>query len=141
MPRRAKVTHVPRSAHGDDGHDGELEIDEDYEAGTGSTARKVRGQIARQIRLRPAIEAGEHTKPYDTPLIEPGKPRPGGPRPRPDSPDASDGLAEALERVNATLETKPGTVPTSMRERLAQHRTNPSCNSCHSVIDPLGFSL
>jgi Protein of unknown function (DUF1592)/Protein of unknown function (DUF1588)/Protein of unknown function (DUF1585)/Protein of unknown function (DUF1587)/Protein of unknown function (DUF1595) len=43
--------------------------------------------------------------------------------------------------VNATLETKPGTVPTTMRERLAQHRTNPSCNSCHSVIDPLGFSL
>ena len=82
--------------HGRPAPDGDLEIDEDYEAGTGSTARKVRGQIARQIRLRPAIEAGEHTKPYDTPLIEPGKPRPGGPRPRPDSPDASDGLAEAL---------------------------------------------
>lgn len=43
--------------------------------------------------------------------------------------------------VNATLETKPGTAPTTMRERLAQHRTNPSCNGCHSVIDPLGFSL
>jgi mono/diheme cytochrome c family protein len=43
--------------------------------------------------------------------------------------------------VNATLETKPGTIPATMRERLAQHRTNPSCNSCHSVIDPLGFSL
>jgi hypothetical protein len=28
-----------------------------------------------------------------------------------------------------------------MRERLAQHRQNPSCNSCHSVIDPLGFAL
>jgi len=27
------------------------------------------------------------------------------------------------------------------RERLAQHRTNASCNGCHSVIDPLGFSL
>ena len=34
-----------------------LEIDEDYEAGTGSTVRRARGQIARQIRLRPAIEA------------------------------------------------------------------------------------
>jgi mono/diheme cytochrome c family protein len=43
--------------------------------------------------------------------------------------------------VNATLETKPGALPTSMRERLAQHRTDPSCNSCHSVIDPLGFAL
>jgi len=43
--------------------------------------------------------------------------------------------------VNATLETKPGTIPASMRERLAQHRTQSTCNSCHSVIDPLGFSL
>jgi len=43
--------------------------------------------------------------------------------------------------VNATLETKPGTIPTTMRERLAQHRKESTCNSCHSVIDPLGFSL
>jgi hypothetical protein len=43
--------------------------------------------------------------------------------------------------VNATLETKPGAVPTTMRERLAQHRTSATCNGCHSVIDPLGFSL
>jgi Protein of unknown function (DUF1592)/Protein of unknown function (DUF1588)/Protein of unknown function (DUF1585)/Protein of unknown function (DUF1587)/Protein of unknown function (DUF1595)/Planctomycete cytochrome C len=43
--------------------------------------------------------------------------------------------------VNTTLETKPGAIPTSMRERLAQHRTDPSCNSCHTVIDPLGFAL
>jgi hypothetical protein len=43
--------------------------------------------------------------------------------------------------VNATLETKPGSVPATMRERLAQHRTSPTCNGCHSVIDPLGFSL
>jgi hypothetical protein len=43
--------------------------------------------------------------------------------------------------VNATLETKPGTIPPTMRERLAQHRTQSTCNSCHSVIDPLGFSL
>jgi mono/diheme cytochrome c family protein len=38
-------------------------------------------------------------------------------------------------------ENKPGAVPTSIRERLAQHRQNPSCNSCHAVIDPLGFAL
>ncbi|MCU1335736.1 MAG: hypothetical protein JWO19_1317 [Bryobacterales bacterium] len=43
--------------------------------------------------------------------------------------------------VNTTLETKPGTIPPTMRERLAQHRTQSTCNSCHSVIDPLGFSL
>jgi hypothetical protein len=38
-------------------------------------------------------------------------------------------------------ENKPGAMPASIRERLAQHRQNPSCNSCHSVIDPLGFAL
>jgi hypothetical protein len=43
--------------------------------------------------------------------------------------------------VNAALETKPGSAPKTIRERLAQHRTNPTCNSCHSVIDPLGFTL
>jgi hypothetical protein len=29
----------------------------------------------------------------------------------------------------------------SERERLARHRTSPSCNSCHQLIDPLGFAL
>jgi len=43
--------------------------------------------------------------------------------------------------VNATLETKPGTIPATMRERLAQHRKESTCNSCHSIIDPLGFAL
>jgi hypothetical protein len=38
-------------------------------------------------------------------------------------------------------ENKPGAAPRSIRERLAQHRQNPSCNSCHAVIDPLGFAL
>ena len=38
-------------------------------------------------------------------------------------------------------ETKPDAPPATIRERLAQHRTNPSCASCHSVIDPLGFAL
>ena len=38
-------------------------------------------------------------------------------------------------------EDKPGAVPKSIRERLAQHRANPSCASCHSVIDPMGFAL
>lgn len=38
-------------------------------------------------------------------------------------------------------ENKPGAMPKSIRERLAQHRQNPSCNSCHSIIDPLGFAL
>ena len=36
---------------------------------------------------------------------------------------------------------KPGTTPPSIRERLAAHRTDPTCASCHAVIDPLGFAL
>jgi mono/diheme cytochrome c family protein len=38
-------------------------------------------------------------------------------------------------------DAKPGEAPKSIRERLAQHRQVPSCNSCHSAIDPLGFAL
>jgi DNA segregation ATPase FtsK/SpoIIIE, S-DNA-T family len=105
--------------HDDDDDDDEFEIDEDYEASSGSTAKRVRGQIARQIRLRPAIEAGDHTKPYDTPLLENDKRRnagavppgtmPAGTGPAgtvppaavpgsvfPARPDGSDGLVEAL---------------------------------------------
>jgi hypothetical protein len=29
----------------------------------------------------------------------------------------------------------------SVRERMEEHRRNPTCNSCHRVIDPLGLSL
>src|SRR5690606_14922192 len=34
-----------------------------------------------------------------------------------------------------------GTEPRSVRERLELHRTEPSCNHCHGVIDPLGQPL
>ena len=44
--------------------------------------------------------------------------------------------------VNTTLpEPRAGTLPPAIRDRLAQHRTNPACSSCHSAIDPLGFAL
>jgi hypothetical protein len=29
----------------------------------------------------------------------------------------------------------------SLRERLEQHRTNPSCSVCHNQMDPIGFGL
>jgi hypothetical protein len=32
-------------------------------------------------------------------------------------------------------------VPATLRERLAQHRSDPACANCHSRIDPLGFAL
>jgi Protein of unknown function (DUF1592)/Protein of unknown function (DUF1588)/Protein of unknown function (DUF1587)/Protein of unknown function (DUF1585)/Protein of unknown function (DUF1595)/Planctomycete cytochrome C len=32
-------------------------------------------------------------------------------------------------------------ITASMRQRLQQHRKNPSCASCHDVMDPVGFAL
>jgi hypothetical protein len=43
--------------------------------------------------------------------------------------------------VDTNLAETPGAARASIRERLARHRTSPSCASCHSVIDPLGFAL
>jgi len=31
--------------------------------------------------------------------------------------------------------------PLSMREAMAQHRTNPACAGCHARMDPIGFAL
>lgn len=28
-----------------------------------------------------------------------------------------------------------------MRERVAEHRANPACASCHNLMDPVGFAL
>jgi hypothetical protein len=39
------------------------------------------------------------------------------------------------------VDNKAGASPKTIRERLAQHRTSPTCNSCHQLIDPLGFAL
>lgn len=48
------------------------------------------------------------------------------PPPPPDVPALSDNT------VSASL---------PIRERLAEHRTNPICASCHDALDPVGFSL
>jgi S-DNA-T family DNA segregation ATPase FtsK/SpoIIIE len=42
------------------------EDDEDSSDGSG---RKSRGEIRKSIKLKPAIETGEHVKPYDTPVL------------------------------------------------------------------------
>ena len=34
-----------------------------------------------------------------------------------------------------------GGAPTSLREKMEQHRANPVCASCHSQMDPMGFAL
>ncbi|MCU1330973.1 MAG: hypothetical protein JWN34_6343, partial [Bryobacterales bacterium] len=43
--------------------------------------------------------------------------------------------------VPALKETAVGTKNLPMRARIAEHRANPVCASCHNVMDPLGFSL
>jgi DNA segregation ATPase FtsK/SpoIIIE, S-DNA-T family len=69
---RVLFGHAAPEADGEEG----LGVDEDYEAGSG--AGGPRGQIARNIRLRPVLEGGDHVKPYDTPLLGQGKRRADG---------------------------------------------------------------
>ncbi len=34
-----------------------------------------------------------------------------------------------------------GAIPTTVREKMAIHSVNPTCFSCHGILDPLGFAL
>jgi hypothetical protein len=43
--------------------------------------------------------------------------------------------------VPALKENEKGQKPRTMREQLAEHRTNPACASCHKVMDPIGFAM
>jgi hypothetical protein len=43
--------------------------------------------------------------------------------------------------VEAFKENKEGEKPRTIREIMETHRANPTCNACHGVMDPLGFSL
>ena len=43
--------------------------------------------------------------------------------------------------VPTLTEVNTGQIPKGIRERLAQHRSDPVCSSCHTVIDPIGFAL
>jgi DNA segregation ATPase FtsK/SpoIIIE, S-DNA-T family len=94
-----------------------LEIDQDYEAGTG----RVRGQLPGRIRLRPGIEAGDHVKPYDTPLLGPGKRRgideaKAGPAVLPESAPGSrpgsDGVEGLIEALSFGTHEDPSPSPT-----------------------------
>ncbi|HKB10866.1 MAG TPA: DUF1592 domain-containing protein [Vicinamibacterales bacterium] len=42
--------------------------------------------------------------------------------------------------LEATAEAEDGRLRT-VRERMEQHRANPSCASCHKMIDPIGLAL
>jgi len=43
--------------------------------------------------------------------------------------------------VEAFKESVEGEKALTVRERMEAHRENPSCKSCHVVMDPLGFAL
>jgi hypothetical protein len=43
--------------------------------------------------------------------------------------------------VETKLEQKVGESPKTMRERLLQHSTNPSCASCHKMFEPMGLAM
>jgi hypothetical protein len=44
--------------------------------------------------------------------------------------------------VETNLDEQAGaTQPTTLRERMEKHRSNAVCASCHSIMDPIGFSL
>ncbi|HUN73846.1 MAG TPA: DUF1592 domain-containing protein [Steroidobacteraceae bacterium] len=46
-----------------------------------------------------------------------------------------------LPGVPAFKESEPGKKALTVRERLETHRRNPTCATCHGIIDPLGFAL
>ncbi len=43
--------------------------------------------------------------------------------------------------VEAFKENKEGDKPKTIRQIMETHRANPTCNACHGIMDPLGFSL
>ncbi len=38
-------------------------------------------------------------------------------------------------------ENVPGAKPLTIRERMVMHRSTPSCNTCHGLMDPIGLAL
>ncbi len=44
-------------------------------------------------------------------------------------------------KVPALTENTGTGKPLTMRQRLSEHRANPACAGCHSLMDPVGFSL
>src|SRR5690606_847435 len=65
-------------------------------------------------------------------------------------PDRTSPVLRGAWIMEHVIATPPAPVPPNVetdltqppgRERLARHRTEPSCNHCHGVIDPLGQAL
>jgi Protein of unknown function (DUF1592)/Protein of unknown function (DUF1588)/Protein of unknown function (DUF1585)/Protein of unknown function (DUF1587)/Protein of unknown function (DUF1595)/Planctomycete cytochrome C len=45
------------------------------------------------------------------------------------------------DNIPALKENTPGSQAQTMRQLMAEHRSNPSCAVCHTSMDPLGFAL
>ena len=43
--------------------------------------------------------------------------------------------------VNTNLPPVTEAKPQTNRDRMSEHATNPSCATCHKLIDPIGFGL
>lgn len=43
--------------------------------------------------------------------------------------------------VEALKENMEGAKALTVRQRMEAHRSNPSCNQCHGILDPLGFAF
>ncbi len=50
-------------------------------------------------------------------------------------------VAEPPPGVNTNLPEITEAKPQTNRERLREHTTNPSCATCHNLIDPIGFAF
>lgn len=50
-------------------------------------------------------------------------------------------VAEPPPGVNTNLPPVTEAKPQTNRERMSDHATNPSCATCHNLIDPIGFGL
>ena len=48
---------------------------------------------------------------------------------------------EPPPNVPALVDRKTQAKVATMRDRMAAHRSNPTCAACHSLIDPAGFAL
>jgi hypothetical protein len=52
------------------------------------------------------------------------------------------GPPDAPPEASAQIaKTQNDTRPISQRQRLAEHRVNPSCAACHNLMDPIGLGL
>lgn len=49
-------------------------------------------------------------------------------------------VAAPPANVDTSIPEPSGTTPT-LRDRVAEHLTDPSCNGCHQVMDPIGLAL